>query len=447
MTKTKQNTPQISGWGRQFVPGREVQGEDLQQLTKNATLSRGLARSYGDSALPPKGCTEVVGTVLANRILSFSEKTGILRAEAGLALSTIVELYMPRGWFVPVTPGTKYVTLGGMVASDVHGKNHHRQGCFGDHVTSLKMRVASGEIVTCSPSEKTELFDATIGGMGLTGHILEVTFPMIRIPSPWIFQESERIENIDEFIIKLKESGPVWPFSVGWIDCLSQGENMGRGILMKGRWAKPEDKPPKKYPSKKLKLRLPFLFPEFVLGPITVNAFNTLYYWKHFKKKQSGIIHPDTFWYPLDIADDWNLMYGKRGFTQYQCVLPESAGPGVARRFLEVLTKRGGASFLCIIKDTGAEGRGIISFPMPGISIALDIAVRDNTQKLVDDLNQFVIKENGRIYLTKDMFSSEEDFVAMDADRIARFNAVRDKWDPERKLRSRQSVRLLGDPS
>ncbi len=432
----------LAGWGRQFLPGRELQPDDLTDSPR--VLFRGLGRSYGDSSLPPSSNPLVVNTTRANRIVRFDAATGVLRAEAGLSLVDLNRTFLHRGWFVPVTPGTQYVTLGGMVAADVHGKNHHVDGCFGAHVTRLKMRVADGRVLECGPDLERELFLATVGGMGLTGQILEVEFPLRRIPTTWIWQETERVQDIDEYIAKLKEAADEWPMTMGWIDCLSRGKNLGRGIVMKGRWAQAHEAPtttPRVWP----RPRFPFLAPEALLSPLTVKAFNFAYYWKHLPRKMEGLVSPFTFFYPLDIARDWNLMYGRRGFTQHQCVLPNAAGPDAARRFLEVLTKKGGASFLCVIKDCGPESSAMLSFPEPGISIALDIPVRDATQELIDALNEQVLKEGGRIYLAKDSFTRPDHFLAMEP-RLPRFLEVRRKWDPDLLFRSAQSVRLFGDP-
>ncbi len=435
---------ELEGWGRLSAPGSEVLGEDLARLTVDARLSRGLGRSYGDSSLPATAADRVVGTPLSDRILSFDDATGRIRVEAGFSLSELVRLFLPRGWFTPVSPGTKFVTVGGMVASDVHGKNHHVEGCFGEAVLSLRMRVADGRIVTCSRTENADLFAATLGGMGLTGHILEVTFALQRVPSPWIWQESMRVPNIDTFLSALKESAKGWPMAMGWIDCVSSGKNLGRGILMRGRWAEPGEAPVGPPPPKK-KLTFPIDLPSGLINRHTVRAFNTLYYWKHWQRRTEGIVHPDSFFYPLDAIHDWNRGYGKRGFTQYQCVLPEAAGQGAARRFMEVLVRTGAASPLCVIKDTGKEGMGLLSFPKPGISIAVDMPVRADTQSVVDQLNDFVSAEGGRIYLTKDAFTRPEHFAKMEGARLKEFQRVRDAWDPTHRFRSAQSVRVLGD--
>lgn len=435
----------ISGWGRYpIVEGLEVKSIDIEACSAQATLSRGLGRSYGDSSLPAGTDLVVVDTTLADRLLDFDPQSGMLRAEAGLSLMEMNRLFLRKGWFVPVSPGTQWVTVGGMIASDVHGKNHHVHGCFGQHVRSMRLRVADGRIVECSDQQEPELFRATIGGMGLTGHILDAEFQMHRIPSPWIWGESERIPDLDAMVAGLKEAAGAWPMTVGWVDCLARGAHLGRGILMKGRWAEPAEAPAR-LPGVKRRFRVPLEFPGFALCRASMRAFNLAYYYKHIPRVKRGIIHPDTFFYPLDLLDDWNLIYGRRGFTQYQCVLPHTADNGPARRFLELFVAGGGMAFLCVIKDCGPEGKGLLSFPRPGMSIAMDFPIDPRrTQAFIDRLNELVIAEGGRIYLTKDALTRPEHFRAMEP-RLDAFNAVRRKWDPQGKLRSAQSVRLLGD--
>ncbi len=436
--------PTLSGWGRvPRIAARELLSENLPEITADVPLSRGLGRSYGDSSLPAPGDSQVAGTVLADRLLAFDPNTGILRAEAGFSLHELVRLFLPRGFFTPVSPGTKFVTLGGMVAADVHGKNHHRDGTFGQHVLGLRMRVADGRILDCSPTDEVDLFRATLGGMGLTGHILEVTVRLKKIPSPWIVYESVRVPDIDAFVVALKEAGKDWPQTVGWIDCVTGGKHMGRGILIKGRWAE-ADEAPIRPPKPKRGPAIPFDLPSGLINGLTVRLFNALLYWKHIPRIRRGVMHPDKYFYPLDKIRDWNRLYGRRGMTQFQCVLPDEAGPGAARRFLEVLVRLGGASPLCVIKDCGPQGIGLLSFPRPGITIAVDLPVRDGTQALVDALNEQVLKEGGRIYLAKDAFTRPEHFRAMEP-RFAAWEEIRRRWDPDHHLRSRQSVRVLGD--
>lgn len=408
-------------------------------------MSRGLGRSYGDSSLPPSAEREVVTTVLADRLVSFDPLRCVLVAEAGVSIEQLNRRLLPHRVFVPVTPGTQHVTLGGAVAADVHGKNHHVDGCFGEHVRRLRMRLSDGRIVVAEPEgANADLFWATVGGMGLTGHILEVELAMRRIPSPWIHQETERVPNIDAFMAALDARARSFPFTVGWIDCLSRGESMGRGILMAGRWAR-VDEAPRRHPKPKRRVSLPFELPSFAISEPTVRAFNAAFYRRHPPWRTSEIVHYESFFYPLDAVGQWNRMYGSRGFTQYQCVLPRAAGRVAARRLLEVLTARGGASFLCVIKDCGPENRGLLSFPMQGISIALDIPITDCTQALVDTLNETVIDLSGRIYLAKDTFTRREHFEEMEKDRLAAFREARRCWDPAGRIRSAQSVRLFGD--
>lgn len=435
--------PMLQGWGRVPLPGREVTSEDIARITEGAALSRGLGRSYGDSSLPASSSDRVACTRLANRVLAFDPETGRLCAEAGLSLAEINRLFMPRGWFTPVTPGTKFVTLGGMVASDVHGKNHHVAGCFGAHVTRLRIRLAAGEIVECSPTVESDLFFGSIGGMGLLGHILEVEFDLKRIPSQWIWQESVRVRDIDEFLSVLGEFAPRYPMTVGWIDCISRGTTMGRGNMMAGRWATAEEARGHDLPIVREKT-FPVELPNWALNPVTAGLFNAAYYWKQFEYRVFSLVTPEQFFYPLDAILHWNKAYGPRGFSQYQCVIPRKAGAPAVRAFMDLLTRLGGASPLCVIKDCGPEGKGVLSFPMEGTSIAVDMAVSPEMQKIVDNLNAFVIEAGGRIYLTKDLFTRREDYAAMDP-RVPRFVQLRDKWDPKRQLRSAQSVRIFGD--
>ena len=454
---------ELTGWGRfPRVEGLMFKSEDLLAITGSASLSRGLGRSYGDSSLPAREDLPVADTTLADRLLKFDPQSGLLRAEAGVSLRELNRVFLPRGWFVPVSPGTQFVTLGGMAASDVHGKNHHVDGCFGQHVRSILLRVADGRILECSDDTGGELFRATIGGMGLTGHILQVEFSMRRIASPWIWGESERVGGLDAMVSGLKDAAGGWPMTVGWVDCLAKGAKLGRGILMKGRWAEekgtggrgtvpifvsakmglsPLTQEPAKgaVPFSRKETAVPRALP--IPGPAlcrpSMKAFNLAYYWKHISRLRRGIVHPQTFFYPLDALDDWNLIYGRRGFTQYQCVLPKADDNGPARRFLELFIKSGGIGFLCVIKDCGAEGKGMLSFPRPGISIALDFPIHPaKTQQLVDRLNELVIAEGGRIYLTKDAFTRAEHFRAMEP-RLDGFNAVRRKWDPDVRIRRR----------
>lgn len=435
---------ELAGWGcYPVVQGCERRSEDLSAVTRDAVLTRGLGRSYGDSSLPPPGRHVVAGSTLADRLLAYDADTGVIRAEAGFALMNLNRLFFSRGWFTPVTPGTHYVTLGGMVAADVHGKNHHVAGCFGEHVRSLRMRVADGRVIECSDTHERELFRATLGGMGLTGHVLEVEFQMERIPSPWIWQESEQVPDFETALEALRAASAEWPYTVLWSDLLANGSRLGRGLLMKGRWAEPHEAPTTA-PRWRSAPALPMFAPSWLVQPWMVAIANSGNFLKHGARRRTGIIHPETFFYPLDIVRHWNRVYGRRGFTQYQAVLPGPGSHPRHRRFIDTLRARGGHVFLCVIKDCGPEGKGMLSFPKPGVSYALDIPIGPETQSLVDALNDVVVAEDGRVYLAKDALTRAEHFRAMEP-RLEAWNAVRRAWDPQGRLKSAQSIRLLGD--
>jgi decaprenylphospho-beta-D-ribofuranose 2-oxidase len=434
----------LSGWGGPAVPGSERLGENLESITRGVVLTRGLGRSYGDSSLPARPDDELANSRFANRILAFDEATGVVRVEAGLSLAELNRVTMPRGFFTPVTPGTRFVTLGGMVASDVHGGNHHVAGCFGEHVRGLRVRLADGDLIDCSPAMNSDLFWGTVGGMGLLGHILEVEFQLERIAGPWLFVETEPMPGIDDFLDGLDRVARGWPMTKGWIDCLHRGRNMGRGLLIAGRWATAEESgaTPPREPREKT---LPFTMPNWAVNPLTARLFNSFIYWNAPRGRTSVIQPPHLFFYPLDAVLHWNRVFGKRGFTQHQCVIPRRAGAAAVREFLRVLTSLAPViSPVCVIKDCGPEGRGVLSFPLEGTSIAIDMAATSDIQHIIDRLNEVVIAAGGRIYMSKDRFTRADHFAKMEP-RLPRFEALRDKWDPHRRLRSAQSVRLLGD--
>jgi len=433
---------EVSGWGRYpLARGRQIHAEDLEWSTRHAALCRGLGRSYGDASLPAAEEDIVSVTTLADRLLAFDEGSGVVRAEAGLSLHGLNVWSLPRGWFVPVTPGTQFVTLGGMVAADVHGKNHHVAGCFGEHVTSVRLRVADGRILEVSDEQEPDLFRATIGGMGLTGHILEVELRLERIPSPWIWQESERVPDFESLILRLQEESRSWPFTVAWLDALNGGRCFGRGILIKGRWAEPVEAR-RDFRFGRFAVTVPLSLPDWFLAPAAVRLFNRLNYAKHGARVCRRLTHPIAFFYPLDAVLEWNRLYGRRGFTQYQCILPVASSLEPHRRLVRLVTDRGG-SFLCVVKDCGPEGKGTLSFPRPGVSLAFDIPMRPGIQKLVDEMNDLVASHGGRIYLAKDALTRAEHFRAMEP-RLAAWLATRRKWDPQGRLRSALAERLLG---
>lgn len=433
----------VAGWGGIGVLARELRSEDLARITTDVPLTRGLGRSYGDSSLPPDRHPVVASSVFADRLIAFDAETGVLRAEAGYSLRDLYLTFLPRGWFTPVSPGTQFVTLGGMVAADVHGKNHHIDGSIGRHIRSLRLRVASGAIVDCSRVREPELFAATIGGMGLTGHILEVELQLARVPSPWMIGKTVRVPNIEAFIDELRRAADAWPFTMGWLDCLATGRQLGRGLMFAGRWATP-DEAPETFPQPRRRLTVPITCPSWVMGRTVGRLFNECIYRSHVGAPKLRIVHPESVFYPLDFVLHWNRLYGRRGFTQHQCVLPESAGPAAVHRLVELLSQVGGASFLGVIKNFGPAGEGMLSFPEPGITIALDFAIRDDTPAIIGRLNDHVAACGGRVYLAKDAFTSPEHFRRMEP-RLDAWLAVRRKWDPDGRIQSAQSVRLLGD--
>lgn len=431
----------LSGWGRHpVVEAATVSADDLERASERAVLSRGLGRAYADSALPVPGERRpVVVTPRADRILAWNPETGVLRAEAGLSLATIRQLFVGEGWFTPVSPGTRHVTLGGMVAADIHGKNHHVAGCFGAHVRALKMRTGDGRLLEVGPHSHPELFQATQGGMGLTGHILEVEIQLDRIPSPWIYEESRRHGCLADVIEDLRQASDAFPMTVAWIDTSARGDVAGRGIVMRGRWATP-DEAPKDPPKVKGAITFPFNLPSGLVNPTTIRMMNTFWFHKHGARPKQHIVHPETYFWPLDGIGLWNRAFGRRGFTQYQCVLPDAeAYP----QMLEIFRREGGCSFVTVFKDCGDQGDGHLSFPMKGTSLALDIPMRRDgkTQRLCQALNEYVVAHGGRIYLAKDAFTTPEHFRAM-YPRLTQWQEVVAAYDPEHRIDSAQGHRL-----
>ena len=438
----------VAGWGRHPVErGAVVRPERLLLPPGDRpVLPRGLGRSYGDAAVPASHGAFVLETARADRVIAFDRERGTLTCEAGLSLAEILRVFLPRGWFPPVTPGTKFVTVGGCVACDVHGKNHHRDGPFGRFVDRLVLQVADGSVVECGPERERELFLATVGGMGLTGLITEVTLRLQPVDSAWMVVETEPVPGLGAMLDGLRDAGKDWPYTVGWIDCLARGASLGRGILMRGRHASRAEAPAVPPPEPR-RLDVPLDAPEWLLNPILMRGFNAAYYLSHARRSR-GPARPvpcHGFFYPLDAIGGWNRLYGRRGFLQYQCVVPRAAGPPAVAELLERVVEAGTASFLAVIKDCGPESDAYLSFPLEGTTLALDLPYRGpRTEALVHELNATVIAAGGRVYLAKDAVTRAEDFARM-VPRLAEWRKVRDRWDPEHRFRSAQSVRVLGD--
>ena len=371
-------------------------------------LAYGLGRSYGDACLNDGGI--LLETRPMSRFISFDRDSGALSCDAGVSLEEILALAIPAGWFLPVTPGTKYVTVGGAIANDVHGKNHHRAGNFGHHVRRLELLRSSGDRVACSPEQNGELFAATIGGLGLTGLILTADIQLKRVGNPHIAMERIRYGRLEEFFPLSRESDEAFEYTVAWIDCLATGRGLGRGLFMRGNHAAPQ--PFRRRRERHQLLRVPFQAPSFVLHPLAMRAFNTLYYRQQLRGRISATVHYDPFFYPLDIIDRWNLLYGKRGFVQYQCVLPPAVAVDALRELLGRITASHAGSFLAILKTFGdMPSRGLMSFPRPGATLALDFAFHgQRTLALLSRLDEVVAQAGGAIYPAKDARMSPAHF-------------------------------------
>jgi FAD/FMN-containing dehydrogenase len=375
-----------------------------------------------------------------DRIVAFDEATGILRAEAGTTLEKVLADFIPRGWFPPVTPGTKFVSLGGCVAADVHGKNHHRDGTFGAHVSELEMVLADGRRRRCSPQEDAELFWATVGGMGLTGIISEISFQLRQIETAYMVVEHRRASNLDDLLGLLEDENLDDHYSVAWIDCLAEGRSMGRGILMRGHHAMLADLKGKLDEPLSVKARrrfnLSFDLPSWILNSLSGSVFNQFYYWSQGKSQAPFITDYENFFYPLDAIGNWNRAYGPRGFVQYQCVFPPETARRGLRMVLEQLAQGRRASFLGVLKRFGPEGRGLLSFPIEGYTLAIDLPVTGpELFAFLDRLDEIVLEHNGRVYLAKNAHLKPQGFRAM-YPRFPEWEKLKEKFDPTNRFSS-----------
>jgi FAD/FMN-containing dehydrogenase len=371
-------------------------------------LAVGMGRSYGDVCLLKEGT--LLPTTSMDRLLAFDAATGLLTAEAGITLAQILDFAVPRGFFLPVTPGTKYVTLGGAIANDIHGKNHHVAGTFGNHVTQFELVRSDGARLHCSPTDNPDYYAATIGGMGLTGIITWAQLRMKPIVTRMIDYQGIQFHGIDEFLALTQQAANV-EYTVSWIDCTSTGKNFMRGIFMQGDHSQV---PAPLKPSAKPKLVFPFELPGFALNRLSVGAFNFLYFNKQMKPRVSALQDYEPFFYPLDIALHWNKMYGKRGLLQFQYAIPwEHAREGTIAVLQEV-AKSGLASFLAVLKVFGdVPSPGTMSFPKPGITLALDFPIKpDVSFALFDRLAAMTLEFGGRLYPAKDARMTAPQFQA-----------------------------------
>ncbi|WP_434997437.1 FAD-binding oxidoreductase [Vibrio scophthalmi] len=406
MTKT-------TSWGRYPKHSQTLhfanwsdQVETLSKNLPNGFLPFGNGRSYGDSCLASND--QVLSTRLMNRFISVDWQAGIIRAEAGVLLSEVLEQSVNRGWFLASTPGTKLITLGGAVANDVHGKNHHVAGTFGRHVRKFSLYRSDIGIVECSKYENTELFHATIAGLGLTGTILWVELQLKPIQSSLIDSQNIKFSNLDEFFTLSREVDKDFDYTVAWIDCVSTGKNLGRGIYMVGNHA---DVGALELP-KSTKLVVPVDLPFSMVNRLTLRSFNTLYYNKQLSHKIEQRMSYEPFFYPLDAILEWNRIYGRSGFQQYQCVIPEDNAQDAMKTILTTISKRKMGSFLAVVKRcSDISSPGLLSFPMQGATLALDFPqVKGKTNELFDALDVIVMEAGGRLYPAKDAHMSSDFF-------------------------------------
>jgi FAD/FMN-containing dehydrogenase len=436
---------QIANWGN--YPAMESDersfafDEQLKQVvaSEGSFIPRGNGRCYGDASL----ADITVSTLKYDKILSFDTENGILECQSGITLDQVLEVIVPKGWFLPVTPGTKFITVGGAIASDVHGKNHHVDGCFSHHVHEMDILLANGETIRCTPSLHTDLFEATCGGMGLTGIITRVKFGLKKIETSYIKQKQIKAANLDE-VLRLFEEYKDYTYSVAWIDCLQKGKDFGRSILILGEHATVNELPdskkndPLRLPRKK-QITFPFNLPWWVLNTFTVKAFNFLYYAKNTRKEINNVVSYEPFFYPLDTILHWNRGYGSKGFVQYQFVVPMHAKQGLVE-IMQKISDAGMGSFLAVLKVFGKQD-SLISFPTEGYTLALDFPVRNGLMEFLDELDEIVLKYGGRLYMSKDA-RMKPAVLEAGYPRLQQFKNIIRKYNPASKLRSIQSDRL-----
>jgi decaprenylphospho-beta-D-ribofuranose 2-oxidase len=436
----------LSGWGRYPVHDAQVFAPRSEQalaarIKVGGLIARGNGRAYGDSAISRQNTVHMRHL---NRLIAFDAETGQVVAEAGVLLADIITAFLPLGWFPAVTPGTKFVTLGGMIAADVHGKNHHRDGCLANFVDWIDLMDATGTVRHCSRLENTDLFSWTIGGMGLTGVILRAAIRLRAVQTAWIKQTTLPAANVDAAITVFEQSDKA-QYSVAWIDCLSKDDKLGRSLVMLGEHATPDDlsEPQRKTPfdcGTKRKKSVPFNLPSGLLNTVTARAFNALYYWKGSRTPVTQLVDWDSYFYPLDAILGWNKIYGRKGFAQFQCVLPLDQSRQGLRALLEAISTAGTGSFLAVLKRLGDE-QGGFSFPMQGYTLALDFPVNARTLALMNVLDQITLAHGGRFYLAKDSRMTAQTLRLSDV-RTEGFVQMRNKATLRPVFTSAQSERL-----
>jgi len=441
----------LSSWGRHPVetcdvyrPERLAEWAALVAGAPQATLiARGLGRSYGDAALNGGGA--VLRTDCLDRMLAFDPDSGLLSCEAAVSLADVLETFLPRGFFFPVTPGTKFVTVGGAIAADVHGKNHHRSGSMAAAVVDFRLLTASGEVRTCSREENADLFWATLGGMGLTGVVLDARLRLRRVETAYMAVDVERVPDLDALLERSEAADDRYDYGVAWIDCMARGRALGRSVLLRANHAATDEVPaerrgnPLRIPGR-FEPAVPFVLPGPVLNRWSMQAFNELFYWTH--PTRHTVTDCVRYFYPLDSVRRWNRIYGRRGMVQYQLVLPpETARTGIVEA-LEALARERLPSFLAVLKSFGAASGGLLSFPRPGFTLAMDLPrVGPALARATARLDEIVLRHGGRVYLAKDATLGAGRVAEMYPD-LPRFREVKAKVDPAGRFASSQSRRL-----
>lgn len=439
----------LSGWGRTSPTGARItvpiSDEDLTAILRKSsprgTIARGLGRSYGDAAQNAGGrvldMTELAGLREADL------ETGVVTVSAGTSLDKLLRMLLPRGWFPAVTPGTRFVTVGGAIASDVHGKNHHLDGGFCDHVLSFELISPGTGRQVVIPGD--EVFAATAGGMGLTGVIAAATLQLVRVQTSRIRQDTERAADLDDLMARMEDGDDRFRYSVAWLDTLAQDRRLGRGVLTRGDHASLDELPASQRgnpfdPPPGSLLSVPPGMPSRLLGRATARAFNEIWYQKAPRLERARIVPLHRFFYPLDAVTDWNRIYGRRGFVQYQFVVP-FGHEAVVRKVLERIAATRCPSFLAVLKRFG-PGRGSLSFPIPGWTLALDLPARTpGLAELLDGLDRLVAGCGGRVYLTKDSRMLPE-LVAEMYPGLERWRGIRARLDPDHQMMSDLDRRL-----
>lgn len=430
----------IHGWGRYPVVDAAVaapatRSAAVQAILEGAgqvSIARGLGRSYGDSSLAAR----VISSARLDCLLGFDAATGRVRCEAGVSLASLLAEFAPRGWFLPVTPGTKFVTVGGAIASDVHGKNHHIDGCFSEFVDEFQLAVADGRVLRCARDENPELFHATCGGMGLTGVILEATIRLMAVQSGYIDQTTFKAANL-EAALALFEANHSATYSVAWIDCLATGVRLGRSLLMTGEHCRDGQLATVPVRSRSV----PVDMPAWLLNRHSNSLFNALIYARALRQRTQARVHYEPYFYPLDGLLDWNRLYGKAGFTQYQFVIPRAAGLRGLTEIVERIARSGRGSFVAVLKSTGGENLNYCSFPLEGYSLAIDFKLDNSLFAFLEELDAAVLDHGGRIYLAKDVRVSAASF-KRSYPRWERLQAVRAQVGAIGRFASLQSRRI-----